>query len=294
MDLRAAFLARAGGAAAGGEPAALESALASVVQGVRERWPDLPIPAQEFVGYIAERLPSDGDPLAALRALHVGDLYLACGCARGEAWALAAFERDQLSQVDLFIAKAHPGAGFAEEVKQQLRARLLVREGGAAPRIAGYSGQGPLGGWLRISASRAAIDLRRAQKDGPLEARPLAEAATVTDPELAYLKKHYRGALEEALRATLASLSPREGNILRLHFFEGLAGPAIATLYRVTDRTARRWIVEARDRILKETRARLGERLEMSASQLDTLMGLVQSQIDLSIGAYFERSKPGE
>ena len=53
---------------------------------------------------------------------------------------------------------------FVDEVRQVLRTKLLVGDG-APPKIADYSGRGPLDGWVRAAAVRAAIDLKRREKE---------------------------------------------------------------------------------------------------------------------------------
>ena len=52
------------------------------------------------------------------------------------------------------MARIDSSSQFVDEVKQGLRERLLV---GPPPRIAEYSGSGPLGGWLRVVSVRLAI-----------------------------------------------------------------------------------------------------------------------------------------
>ena len=54
-------------------------------------------------------------------------------------------------------------------------------------------------------------------------------------------------------------------------------------LFQVSSRTVQRWIAETRRCILDETRRRLAARLALSESQVDTVMRLVQSQIDVNI-----------
>src|SRR5204863_2993549 len=103
----------------------------------------------------------DRDPLDALASLRIADLYLCCACARGDRAALAALERGYFGDVDGALASFR-GKGIApEEIKQQLRERLLTARDGGRPRILDYGGRGDLGRWLRAVAVRAAIDAVR-------------------------------------------------------------------------------------------------------------------------------------
>src|SRR5262249_14675306 len=153
----------------------------------------------------------------------------------------------------------------ADEVKQALRANLLVGAAGSAPKIATYSGQGPLLAWLRIVAARVAGRMRRKRTDLPVfdGDSPMLVQSPAADPELAYLKARHRGELEEAFRTTLAALDARERTILRFHFIDGMNAEAIAAVYKVSKRTAERWLAQTRERILGETRRLLAERLDM-------------------------------
>src|SRR5688572_22812010 len=87
------------------------------------------------------------------------DLFLCCGCARGDAAALRALDGVLLSQVAPSISRVEAEPGFIEEGLQLLRYRLLV--GPSRPKIAEYAGQGPLVQWLGVAAARAALDLLR-------------------------------------------------------------------------------------------------------------------------------------
>jgi RNA polymerase sigma-70 factor (ECF subfamily) len=285
MSLAARFLAHSGSArdALAAAPD-LEALLAQLVATARAAWPGIIVEDDAFLRHVAERLPGEGGPREALAALHAGDLYLACACAVGEPRALAAFEKQFLSQVDAYLARTEGQAGMAEEVRQALRTRLLVGDGDRPPRIASFTGQGPLGGWLRMATARVAVDLHRASKrESGRESSLPSAPGDAPDPELEYLKLRWRPELEAAFESTLAALGAQEANVLRLYFLNGVTAEAIGTLYQVSSRTVQRWIVDTRQRILHETRKRLAERLEMSVSQIDTVMGLVQSQIDVNL-----------
>src|SRR5581483_4498624 len=97
------------------------------------------------------------------------DLYLACACARGVPAALAALDRAVLLRVPAFICRVSTDAAFADEVRQQLRERLLVAPPGGAPKIAEYGGAGALHAWVRVAALRTALNLRRNRDDQPAE-----------------------------------------------------------------------------------------------------------------------------
>jgi RNA polymerase sigma-70 factor (ECF subfamily) len=264
----------------------LEETLRGLVEAARRAWPALDLPPETFVRHLAERLPADpeGDPLAVVAATHAADLYLACACARGDELAIAEFDRTFIAQISKYLSRADALPAVADEVKQTLRASLLVGNGEILPRIAGYSGRGPLGAWLRVTATRAALRLRDTERArNPANAGDAAVFPARGDPEIDYLRTHYAEDFRGAFEATLASLSPREGSLLRLHFLDGMTIEAIGALYRVSGRTVKRWLARTRRRILDETHRRLAERLRISASDLDALIGLLRSRLDVSI-----------
>ncbi len=262
----------------------LEERLGELLGAARVAWPDVALDDDTFLQHLAERLPEEGDAVAALGAVHGPDLFLACACLGGDPRALAAFDRHFLSEVASFLGRADALAGFTDEVKQALRTRLLLTDGDILPRIGRYNGRGPLGGWLRMVATRVAVDLRRerASEDSPIADAELLPSAA-PDPELDYLKTRYRHELEEAFRATLAGLAARDSNILRLHFLDGLPAEAIGVMYKVSGRTVQRWLADLREQILARTRELLTEKLRVSTAELDSLMVLVQSQVQLNM-----------
>ncbi len=275
-------------ALAAASAAQLEELLADAIAAGRVTWHGVALPDGEFIRHIAACLPPDADPATALAELHAADLYLACACARGEPRALACFDEHFLAGIGRAWSGTHRFADFVDEVRQVLRVRLLVGERGAPPRIASYAGRGPLGAWVRMAATRLAINLRQGTALDPAAGTDEDDGADSLrapdqDPELEYLKTRYAAELGEALRTTLAALSSRTASVLRLHYQEGVTVDAIGTMYRVSGRTVQRWLAEARATILAETRRLLQERLGVTESQLDSLIGLVQSRLDISI-----------
>lgn len=281
------FLAHAGAAAqALAVERNLDETLERMVVAAHAAWPDVHLPEATFLAHVAERLSTADDSGRALGAIHAPDLYLACGCTHGDAQALLAFERQYMSEVSLYIGASPETAPFADEVKQDLRVRLLMGADGDPPRIAAYNGHGPLGGWLRMAAVRTAIDLRRARarRERREEEEPLLRLMSADpDPELRLIKRDSRLAFEAAFKSTLAALEPREANVLRLYFLHGMTPEAIGRLNKCTGRTVNRWIAKAREKILAETRAQIDARLSLSTSQLGGVMELIESQLDVSV-----------
>jgi RNA polymerase sigma-70 factor, ECF subfamily len=271
----------------------LEEALLEALAAGRAAWPDIALDGRDFVAHLTARLPDAPDPVAAVAALHAADLYLACACARGDTRALACFDEQFLAPVGRGWGGRHRLADVADEVRQGLRVRLLVSDGGGPPRIAGYTGRGPLAAWVRMAATRLGLDLRRRERPDARDEDELSIEAKGDDPELQYLKTRYAGELSEALQSTLAALSARTANVLRLHYQEGMTVDAIGTMYRVSGRTVQRWLAEARRTILTETRRLLSERLGLTDSRLDSLIGLVRSRLDISLSQYLlPRAEP--
>jgi len=290
------FLARA--AAAHVDPAQfasaadLEATLQALLDTARARWPGFAdaVPDEDFLDYLADRLPTDGDVVAALSATHAADVYLACACVRAHAPALQAFDQHFISAVSSYLSRGDALPGIADEIKQTLRERLLMTEGRPLPRIANYSGRGPLGAWLRVIAAREALLLHASAKPDAAGIEPPLDLAAPSDPELTFLKTHYKDDLRAAFESTLAALAPREGAILRLYYLEGMTAQSIGALYDASARTVQRWIVDMRERILAETHRRLGERLDLPKAELGSLVGLLQSQLEVSIWRFLEHT----
>jgi RNA polymerase sigma-70 factor (ECF subfamily) len=209
------------------------------------------------------------------------DLYLACACARGDARAIALFDERVLGEVPRYVVHVSASRSFSDEVCQRLRERLFV---GESRKILEYTGRGPIGGWIRVAAIRVALNLRRdaSRKVTRESERPAPPPAA--DLELEFLRARYKDEVERALERSIAGLSRDERNVLRMHYLDGLGGEAIGRFYGGVHRsTVLRWIDAARERVLGETRRLLAERLRLTASELDSLVRLVDSQLDTSI-----------
>ena len=271
----------------------LDEKLDLVVDRAAQTWPKLAVDAHQFVAVLARRMIPDRPLEEWLGKVHAADLYLCCGCANGDPAAIAAFEQTVLPQVIPAIASIDPSPTFVAEAKQQVRQKLLVPSGGRPPKITEYAGFGPLTHWLRAVAMRTALNLRRAQnrEEAPASDDQLLELpAQVNDLELEYLRTRYRKDFTEAFRKAVSFLSPQERNVLRLHFVDGLSLSQVGGAYQVDKSTVSRWIAKSRLLLLQQTREDLAKSLNLDPDELDSLMHLVNSQLDVSISAVLRAS----
>jgi RNA polymerase sigma-70 factor (ECF subfamily) len=259
--------------------------LAAAVARGRAAWPSVDIDSAEFANYLVDRLPDEEDLTAALARTHAEDLYLACGCARGDASAVRAFEHTFVSRVAVYLKRQQATPQLVDLVRQELRDRLLVARDAEPPKIAGYSGQGPLGAWVRMVTVRIAIDLQRAdggRAHARIDSRMMDGQG---DPEMLYLKLRYRKPFQAAFKATLGTLGLKERNVLRMYFLDAMTLEAIAGIHRVHRTTVARWIEEARTAILDGTRERLRTELKIDSEELESIIGAVQSQMNTTLRA---------
>jgi RNA polymerase sigma-70 factor (ECF subfamily) len=250
----------------------------------RAAWSEVAVSAETLARSLARLQQCDGRH-AQDRLAHAADLYLACACASGDPRALKAFESHFLARVDAFVAHINSASEFAAEVRQRLRTRLLVGDGNSLPRIAQYSGQGPLGAWVRMAATRAALDLQRAS-GLQLEANRVPDLGARVPPEVQLLRKRYAGEYKAALRQAWTALTVRERSILRLHFADGSSAEEVGVVFRVHRATATRWISAARQRMMDLTLQIVGERLRLPRAELQSIAHLIRSELDLSISQF--------
>jgi RNA polymerase sigma-70 factor, ECF subfamily len=230
-----------------------------------------------FKAFVDERV--DG---AELAHRHIADLYLAWACDRGDATALAIFERDVAPIVERSLAK------FADrrELMQMLRERMLVSKAGTHTGIAAYDGRAPLATWLRVCATRIGLrEQDRSRRSAPTDDGELDQLAPgVPDPQLEYLKRVYGESFRTAFGDAVASLVPRERNLLRLAVLDGLGIDQLAAIFHVHRATAARQLKAARATLVAATRDRMRVALSISESELESIMRMIHSMADITLG----------
>lgn len=272
------------GEATGAPSRDLEQSLERILGAARAAWPEIDLPAAVFVRHVAAHWPEQADAVAYLSAVHAADLYLACACGQGIPSAIATFERVIISSVPQLLLRLSPSPALVDEVRQQLREKLLLAEGTAPPKILKYAGSGTLAAWVRVVAQRAAIDKQRAGKQGvtqPLDGATLQ--ALTESPELSHLRASYQKELLTALHEAFGSLPREQRNVLRLHFVGGLSGEKIAAMLAVNRSTVVRWLAAARSALMRQTRRLLTQRLRLPDSELDSMIRILRSQLDVSL-----------
>ncbi|AKJ01847.1 RNA polymerase sigma-70 factor (ECF subfamily) [Archangium gephyra] len=283
--LAQAFVAAREGSLVGEPLAALEERLGRGLSTARAAWPGVELEGARFAAHLARHLPADS-PSEALEQLHLTDLYLACACAEGLPLAHAAFEARVLPEVHVAVSRLKLPPSSVDEVRQLVRQKMLVPGPDTPARLAAYPGTGPLSGWVRAAALWIALDLQRQRSNQDVSMEDSTLSLLVDpgdDPELVYLKTTYRAEFNTAFTQALANLSPRERNTLRLKYLDGLSIDQLGALYGVHRATAARWVVAAQQALLEETRRLLTERLRLTGSQLDSVLRLISSQLDVSL-----------
>lgn len=291
-DLCSAFLTAAGRPPA--PPPGLEEALRATVAEAEAAWPGLALalPGETFARHLGrvlgDHLDKGEDPARLFSGINAPDLYLACACLQRSDDALRAFEERCLAPLPGFLAGLPITPAFVDELRQVLRTRLFVGSGDEGPRLARYSGRGALLSWVRIVASRAALDLLQARGARPyqdIDDAPDHAVGVEGGAEVAYIKARYRDEFQDALRAAFGALSPEQRNLLRLHYMDGLTIDQLGALLRVHRATAARKLAAARGEILEATRSLLRQRLSISPEEFDSLCRVIQSQLDLSLSS---------
>lgn len=251
-----------------------DSALAIAVERGRAAWPSVLLEGPAFARYLVARAQSAD----ALALLAVEDLYLAFGCAQGDAAALRAFVARLPQDAGAVISRIDPSPAFRDEVLQRLQVDLLVSVSGQPPAIAEYRGEGSLRAWVRAAAARRALALR-----GTAAEPPEAGLDPCLSGELDFIKVKYREQINQVLEEELAALPRRTRSLLRLHYVDGLGIDQLGAIYHVSRATAARWIARERSALTARVRQRLYARLRMEPAELDSLLRLVASGLRVSL-----------
>jgi RNA polymerase sigma-70 factor (ECF subfamily) len=216
---------------------------------------------------------------------HAADLYLACACLVGVPRAVDVFVEKFLRKVGLYLGRLASTPDFVAEVQQLLSIRLLVGDEERAPRLGEYTGRGSLEGWVRIAATRTALNLVR----GSARAAPWTEAVErrlVDDrAELALLKHSYRGPFRQAVAEAAAQIERDHRLLLRFHYVDGMTTAQLAAFYGTSRPTVVRRIADAKralvDRVQQALRVTIGA--DAGDGEVRDIFALVESQLEVSL-----------
>jgi RNA polymerase sigma-70 factor (ECF subfamily) len=285
MSLGAAFLA-ALPRTDSDDPEALDDVLARAIAAAHARWPSVRLSSHDFVGYLAARIGTGEAPSEQLASRHLDDLYLAFGCSIGDTAAIAAFDQAVLRDLPRALRRGDLDQAHLDDTRQQVATKLLARTTTAPPAIAQYAGRGSLRGWVRVIAIRESGRLLQGQAhERPAGDDALFDAvAHGVVPSQSLLKEAYRQSFKRAFEESLAALSIHDRLLLRQHFLDGLGIDRLAAVRDVHRATAARWIAKLVERLLADTRARLETSLGIQNEELDSVLRLIQSCLDASIG----------
>jgi RNA polymerase sigma-70 factor (ECF subfamily) len=246
-----------------------------------------------LVSALATRAPAR-DVVAYLERCHPDELALAQAASRGHPVAIAALERDHRAMLDAICWRyTSPGHSVAD-LRQILREKLYVAPPGERPRLADYAGQGELASWLRIAAVRTLLDLGK-RKDRAREAPDEAAALAMPDPgdlSIEVIKAEYRAAVSEAMRDAAARLEPADRHLLHQHFVAGLSIDELGVALGIHRATAARRVARVRAAYVDAVRALLADRLRLSNDELDGVIAMVLSKLDVSIPQLLRAHKP--
>ena len=167
--------------------------------------------------------------------------------------------------------------------------KLFVGTAGKQPAIASYRGDAKLSTWLQVVARRCARDVhrhddaRRVGDDRRRDIEVMLASAIAGDDVPQALKASYLADFKRAFQQAFETLSTRERTMLRYELVDKLSRDQIGRVYGVSRATVGRWRRECRDKLYEQTRANFEAALRAGDDELDSVMRLIESQLEVSL-----------
>ena len=235
------------------------------------RWPNLSLSPDDFRKHCA-RLRLDDRQLVA----RAEDLLLVVAVLEQVPGAMAHFD-EYLKVAASVVARVDRAPSFIDDVTQEVRLKLLT---GDDAKLCTYSATGALVDWLRVIATRVALNLKRSDRLHPDDDLP---EAVLAGQETAQFRHWYLADLHDALEIGFRRLTARERNLLRLHFIDGLNIERIGVIYRVNRATVARWLVAIRTRLFNEVRAELATKHGLDTADVKSLYRIMEHDVHVTI-----------
>lgn len=212
------------------------------------------------------------------------DVCLAIAAGDGDPAAARACEEIATREVEFAATRLRATPAQADETRSDLRRLWFTGDGDRPPALSTFTGRGDLRAYARVIAAHSlARRIQRDRREQPLEPDLLDVLESTLDPEVALLRETYREIVERAFVASLAELDARQRAVLRFHLLDGWTIDELGARYRVHRATAARWLADARARLGRQIRTRLVDELAIGESQIDSIVALVTSRIEVSL-----------
>lgn len=259
----------------------LERVLRGLLEKAHDAYPHVKLDDSTFVRHLGARLEGEPSVLETLANIHANNLFLARACAAGHSSAILAFEEVCMRHAEGSVGRS-VSRDTVEEAKQNVRERVLVGDG--APRILDYDGRGELRHWVRVAVVREALHLsKKADKEPALSFELFTIVDDASNPEVAFFKARYRSEYRHAFEAAITQLDTRQRSLLRQTYILGLNVDQIGQIYQVHRATAARWVQSAREELLSKARFELARRTGLSHAELESVVRMIESQLNVSL-----------
>lgn len=252
-------------------------------------WPSIDISFEVFSQHLDKLEWTDSLPPQP------ASLYLCIACAIGVESACWELERRYLGTLRSTLGRVVRQPDLVEESLQVVRARLLT---GPKARIATYRGQGPLETWLRVVATRIALDELRSRKRTLRHENRLAqhfETSLVEEAsaESSLFRHEHAPAIRRALERGLSGLPLEDRRLLRLSLVQGLSIDALGKLYEIHRSSAARRVARSRQRAYEAVKNHLQHELgELSTDEFASLISTLYSDLETTLSGLLATHLP--
>ena len=220
-----------------------------------DRWR---VPRERF----AEALERSAERGADVRALHLEDLALACGCAAGDEAAWEHFIREHRPTL-YRAADAIDPSGSARELADSIYGELFERS-----LFRYFHGRSSLATWLRAVLAQRHVDrLRAGRRLEPLPEVGPAKAGPY-ESELDSERRRYFALIHNALQRAVAELPPRDRLRLACYYAQELTLAETGKLLGEHEATCSRQLARTRKALRTTIERALEEEGRLSEAEI--------------------------
>ncbi|MCA9517678.1 MAG: hypothetical protein KC635_22210 [Myxococcales bacterium] len=232
------------------------------------------------MAWLAGRIGPADDPTRLVAA----DLYLVAACLLDVPGAVRAFVEGPLAATERKVGGIVKSPEARGELLQEMTVALLAPgPDGGPPKLAQYAGRGALAVWLRMTATRRALNTERGKTRSVSFEEVAFDKVADANPELSVLRRRHKGEIAAIFREATAA-TPREDRVLlRLHYVQGSTLNELAAIFRTSRSSIHRRIDLARDELMTRIAGLVRGRMQLETHDQASMLRIFQSDLRESL-----------